>query len=233
MSNHLIVGMGQIGTALMSVLKEKYTVNGIERTDEVGQPYDVMHVTFPCKNVEEFKSEVRKYQKNWLIAGGLTIIHSTVPVGVCDELGVVHSPVRGIHPNLREGILTFSKFFGGKRAKEAADVFAELGINVVVSTRARDVEAMKLWDTTQYGVNISLMRRMHEWCEENDVNFDVAYTLANESYNAGYEALGHPEYKKYILKYMPGKVGGHCVIQNLALLKEPAEVVDFVLKKSS
>lgn len=232
--------MGQIGTALLQVLKEKYVVYGFDKNDltdpqiqQVGELFDVIHISFPCKNPIEFKEQVRNYQKQWLRMGGLTIVHSTVPVGTCDELGVVHSPVRGIHPNLKEGIMTFSKFFGGKRAKEAAQLFADLGIDVVVSDRARDVEAMKLWDTTQYGVNIALMRKIFDWCEKNDVNFDVAYSLANESYNEGYEKLGHPEYKKYVLMYMPGKIGGHCVIQNLSLLTGADEVVDFVLKKSS
>ena len=49
-------------------------------------------------------------------------------------------------------------------------------------------------------------------------DFDLIYTHANESYNKGYEKLGHPEYKKYILKHVDGKIGGHCVLQNCPFL---------------
>jgi hypothetical protein len=56
---------------------------------------------------------------------------------------------------------------------------------------------------------------------KNKVNFDLVYTDSCKTYNEGYEKLGHPEYKKYILKHMKGKIGGHCVLNNLKFLDSP------------
>ena len=56
----------------------------------------------------------------------------------------------------------------------------------------------------------------------------MVYTHANQSYNDGYNELGHPQYKKYILKHMEGKIGGHCVISNLDLLD--SDVSDIIKK---
>lgn len=233
MNNHLILGMGQIGTALHKVLRPTYSAYGYDRKfhddDEVKNVFDVLHVTFPYS--DKFVEEVKRYQKIFGKGRALTIIHSTVPVGTTEKIdNAVHSPVRGIHPQLEEGIRGFSKFFGGPRAEEAADLFRALGIFSKTTRDARNTEALKLWDTTQYGVNIALEKIIYEYCEERGLDFDFVYRQANESYNWGYEKMGHPEYKKYVLKHVPGKVGGHCVIQNLPLLNVP-EVSDFILKK--
>ena len=219
---HLVVGLGQIGSAIQEIVKG----DGLDLTSStpLRDSYDVLHVCIPFTST--FIESVEKYQKQF--SPTLTIIHSTVPIGTSEKVGAAHSPVRGIHPHLKEGIMTFEKFFGGKDAEQASEIFKELGIKTYVSKSARDTEAMKLWDTTIYGYNIALEKIIHKFCEEHEVNFDTVYTKANESYNEGYDRLGRPEYKKYILKHVDGKIGGHCVIPNLELLG--GEVAAFVKK---
>ena len=39
-------------------------------------------------------------------------------------------------------------------------------------------------------------------------------------YNEGYEKLGEPQFKKYVLEYMPGPTGGHCVNPNHKILED-------------
>ena len=234
-SSHLVLGVGQIGTALMKVLKPNYSVYGYDRKDQEdplsslaeGAVFDVLHVTFPYS--DNFVSEVKRYQKIFGNAHTLVIIHSTVKEGTTEQIdNAVHSPVRGIHPDLEGGIRTFVKFFGGMRSEEAADYFRALGLVCKTTQGPRNTEAMKLWDTTIYGVNIALEKRIWDYCEAHKLDFDIVYTLSCQSYNIGYEKLGHPEYKKYILTHIPGKIGGHCVIQNLSLLDDK-EITDFIL----
>lgn len=236
-SSHLVLGTGQIGSALLKVLKGTYTVYGLDKTDmekaefedSLGTCFDVLHISFPYS--DKFVDYVKKYQKMFGGAHTLVIIHSTVPMGTTEQIdNAVHSPVRGIHPNLEDGIRTFTKFFGGKRAEEAADYFRNIQPHIVCKTtlNPRNTERMKLWDTSIYGVNIALEKMIWDDCEENGLDFDVVYTLSSQSYNAGYEKLGHPEYKKYVLTHIPGKIGGHCVTQNLALLKNK-KITDFIL----
>jgi UDP-N-acetyl-D-mannosaminuronate dehydrogenase len=131
---------------------------------------------------------------------------------------VVHSPIRGVHPHLAKGIKTFVKYFGGKKAKEAAKVFERLGVKTKVFKDARTTEAIKLWDTSQYGRLIMLEKEIHQWCKENKIDFDAVYTQANKDYNTGYVALGRPEVVRPYLKHMPGPIGGHCVTPNSKLL---------------
>src|SRR5699024_5992355 len=82
----------------------------------------------------------------------LIVVQATVPVGPCHQHGWVHSPVRGRHPELREGVETFVKHFGGKRAGEAARIFRDAGVATMTHAQAADTEAGKIWELAQYGL---------------------------------------------------------------------------------
>lgn len=208
---HLVVGnKGQIGKALQSVLR----CDGIDKGDHLPVNYDVLHIAIPYSAT--FDNVVNLYREEY--NPKVVVIHSTVPVGTSFRLDAVHSPCRGIHPNLEDGIRTFVKFFGGKQAREAAEIFIHLGIPVRLTPLSDTTEAMKLWDTTIYGVNILLEKFIYKYCKENQLDFDVVYTEACRSYNEGYKALGKPEYSKYIISHQQGKLGGHCVSNNVQLI---------------
>lgn len=212
MKKHLVIGMGEIGTGLAEVLR----CGGIDKNDEVPKA-DIIHVCFPYS--DQFVELVQKYKHD--TGANLIVIHSTVPVGTTSKCGkeAVHSPVRGKHPHLAEGIKTFVKFFGGERAEEIATHFSTLGIETVTTEKPENTEAMKLWDTEIYREAILLNKRIHQYCEEHEIDFDIVYTLANKTYNEGYSKLGHPEFTKYVLKYVEGPIGGHCLEPNHFMLK--------------
>ena len=176
-----------------------------------------MHICIPYS--ENFIKQVKEYKETY--KPSVTVIHSTVPVGTSDKLGACHSPVRGIHPNLEEGVRTFVKYFGGKGSVDAAKEFFSRGVACMPNLKAIDTELLKLWDTTIYGLNIMIEKEVFEHCKKLGANFDVIYGHANQSYNEGYRELGHPEYQKYVLKHVDGPIGGHCVIPNLPLLDHP------------
>lgn len=210
---HLVIGGGEVGTALSEILK-CHIHDPFKNKNQTGV-FDVIHIAFPYSASGQFMKSVRKYQKEF--KPKITIIHSTVPVGTSRKLDAVHSPIRGVHPNLKKGIQTFVKYFGGKKAKEAAKIFSSLGIKVVTTEKQENTEAGKLWDTTQYGVNILLNREIFNWCKKNGVDFEVVYTQFNKTYNDGYSALNRKEVLRPFLRFMPGKIGGHCVVQNSSL----------------
>lgn len=223
---HLVVGMGEVGTAISNILKCKGhdPFNGVEAEGT----FDVLHVCFPCKSKRAFCKAIKSYEQQF--GTSLTVVHSTVPIGTCDSINVVHSPIRGLHPNLEQGILTFVKFFGGRDAEKAADIFRQLGITCITSPKAKNTEAMKLWDTLIYGLNILIEKEANKFCKDNSIDFDLVYTQANKSYNEGYSKLGRNEYSKYVLSHKDGPIGGHCVIPNAKLLK--TDLAKLLLKKN-
>src|SRR3972149_73322 len=106
---HLILGhRGEVGSALLKlfVSSAKEKVMGVdfkspETLSNIKESFDVVHVCIPYGN--DFISEVKRYSGK----AKLTIIHSTVPIGTSRSLGAVHSPIRGVHPNLFTSLQVF------------------------------------------------------------------------------------------------------------------------------
>lgn len=228
---HLVIGLGEIGSAIKTVLEEKYGkdhVFGIDYNEESPDRVDVIHICFGWS--PDFKNEVEKYKNLYLKDGCLTIIHATVPVGTSRSCGAVHSPVRGIHPHLVNGLKTFVKFFGGDRSEEASHIFDEIASSVVFVDKSETTEALKLWETTIYAWNIVIEKEIYDYCAQHDIDFNTVYTQANLTYNEGYEKLGYPHYKKFVLKHVCGEIGGHCLVPNAKLLNN--WIGDLILSKN-
>ncbi len=213
-SNHLVIGNGEVGSALRQVLKKTDVIDLNLRSVNANK-YDYLHICMPYKD-EKFIKIVQSYQKEF--QPKLTIIHSTVPIGTSRKCDAVHSPIRGVHPNLAQGIRTFVKYFGGEKAKQAADIFKKLGIKVKAYKESETTEAIKLWDTTQYGWMIMLEKEIYKWCQKNGLDFATIYQEANRDYNQGYVKLGRSEVVRPYLSHKDGPIGGHCVIPNAHLL---------------
>jgi hypothetical protein len=224
MADHLVAGLGEVGTAMFEVLSTEYDVDGVDPGRGINgcsAGAKVLHVCFG--HHDKFVDAVQMLQARF--KPELTIVHSTVPVGTTAKIpDAVHSPIRGVHPNLAAGIRLFPKHFGGPRAKEAAAFFRDLGIDFRTYDDSRITEALKLWDTTQYGWMIILEKEMHAWCEEIFGEkalevMDRIYRQANAEYNEVYRDLGRPEVARPMLKHQPGPIGGHCVMPNADLLE--------------
>src|SRR5690625_7627662 len=93
----------------------------------------------------------------------MVVVHSTVPVGTCDREGWVHSPIRGRHPDLEEGVARFTKHFGGHRSAEAASEWKRIGVDVESHPRAAAPEAGKLWELGEYGGQMRVEPAIQAW----------------------------------------------------------------------
>lgn len=220
----IIIGSGEVGTALGNVLKDydpffidikdtTYTTYSATIADEPA----ILHICFPYS--ETFIQDVLRYQEACTPAPLYTVIHSTVPVGTSRKCAAIHSPIRGIHPHLEEGIRTFVKFIGGEDASKVADYFRRAGLRVMLFDKTETTEAMKLLDTEYYREVIEFAHRAKRYCDYNGLNFHEVYTLANETYNEGYTRLGRPEFVRPVLQPIMTPIGGHCVTQNHNLIK--------------
>jgi len=212
-----ILGYGEIGKAISNFYKNP-KIKDLNRDDGFAG-IDILHVCIPwSENFEKIvKDNVKQFKPK------LVIIHSTVAPGTTKKIGrmAVHSPVRGVHPFLFKGVKTFVKYIGADDRKTGAYAqkhLQSLGIKTKLVFPSKNTEALKLWDTTQYGWMILLNKEIKNWCQKNKVDFDFIYKEGNISYNEGYKKLGRPEVARPYLQYMPGKIGGHCVIPNCKIL---------------
>jgi len=222
MQRSLIVGMGQIGSALKEILSKTYdwdNLAGFDRKGSFGdleKSFDIMHVCFPYDN--DFIEQVQIYQAKY--KPKYTVIHSTVKVGTCWQLNAISSPVLGIHPNLESGIKTFIKFLGGEQASEVADYFRRAGLKIYITEKSETTELMKILDTTFYGVCIEYTKDVKRQCEKYGVPFE-AWTLWTDNYNKGYKELGHQEFTRPNLVPIQTSIKGHCILPNTELLETP------------
>lgn len=217
----LIIGKGQIGTALGEVLKDYNPVFldfqldlHIATAEFVAKdPIDIMHICFTYS--DKFVQSVKNYQK--VFKPKHTVIHATVPVGTSRKCGAVHSPVTGIHPHLESGIRTFTKFLAGEGASEVADYFRRAGLKVYICDDPETTELGKLSQTTFYALMVEYVKDLKRQCKKLGVPFSEAYTLFSQNYNQGYEKLGYPEFKMPLLVPIMTEQGGHCTIPNCDL----------------
>jgi UDP-glucose 6-dehydrogenase len=216
--NTIIIGMGEVGRALRKVLSDyepQWADSGPAR--QAHGEYDIMHICFPYS--DNFVKYVKEYQEKYKPA--YTVIHSSVPVGTSSQCSATHSPIRGLHPHLESGIRTFPKFIGGQQASDVADYFRRAGLKVVLFDKSETTEAMKLFDTLYYGVCIEFAKEVKRYCDGNGLNFSDVYRLANMTYNDGYKELGHPEFVRPVLEPIMKVTGGHCVVENSAMIDTP------------
>jgi UDP-N-acetyl-D-mannosaminuronate dehydrogenase len=218
-----IIGYGEIGQALDDIyLANNYVplIKDLDRDDGLGG-VGVLNICIPY--TYDFVAQVSEYIDT--LKPGLTIIHSTVPPGTTRLIGknypaVCHSPVRGVHPNLAEGIQTFVKVFGGVCAVPASQHFInDLGIECEVYESSVSTEVAKLLDTSYYGVCIAWHDYAQKLCDAQGVDFDEAQTHYNMTYNNGYKELGKRNVVRPTLAPPQGSIGGHCIVPNAELLR--------------
>jgi len=229
-----IIGFGEIGSSLAKVYQEKEMVPMIRdlNVNTIHGNVDVLNICLPYG--KEFIHTVNGYIDEYLPK--ITIIHSTVPVGTTKNISrpCVHSPVRGIHPNLKEGIEKFVKFIGYNNDVDlelTKEHYSELGIEFYESENSDSTELAKLTSTTYYGLCIAWHGEMKKMCDEYNIDFDVIndWTL---TYNQGYYGMGMQHVVRPNLQPPDSFIGGHCVIPNTELLKEQfsSKALDLILE---
>jgi hypothetical protein len=227
-----ILGYGEIGNAIGKFYKNP-KIKDLKRDDGLAG-VEVLHVCIPWSDrfVEIVKKEISEIQPK------LTIIHSTVAPGTIKKIGgtTVHSPVRGVHPNLYKGIKTFVKYIGAddkKAALLAKKHLESLGIKTKVFYPSVTTEMGKILDTTYYGVVIAWHGEMKEICDKFGIDFDQTVTEFNTTYNEGYAKLGKKNVIRPVL-YPPqqGKPK-HCIVPNATILSKyyKTPIFELLLKK--
>ena len=211
----VVVGLGEVGRPLLELLGRRFDVVGIDvdtpwPDDDV--PVSVMHVCFPFE-IADFVGETVRYMERF--APRLTIIDSTVAVGstraVHERTGapVVHSPIRGKHTQMTAELLRYTKYVGGIdrfSAFEAAAHFESVGLTTKILASPEATELAKLTETTHFGLLIAWAQEVARYCDQVGVSYDEVVSFFEEI------DFFPP------VKYVPGVIGGHCVMPNIAIL---------------
>lgn len=212
MVSQLVIGNGEVGSALAEVLG--VPVRDIE---PVGIQADILHIAFGwTKRAEQDVADyVLEHHAHTVV------VHSTFPVDAFERnTKWLCSPVRGRHPNLAEGIRTFTKHLGGTwGVTDVKRIFEATGLTVRVHETAAELALAKLVELAQMGVEVAMEKEIYRLSQYYGVDFDSVYKVFGDSYNRGYRDLGEHRFIKPILDHIPGPLGGHCVAQNTPLIK--------------
>jgi len=252
-----ILGNGEIGSSLHKVYKlagftDIAIRDPLQGLDTSLSHCELLNVCIPFADYDKFVNIIKALE---LRDGCMVVIQSTIGCGCTDRLQAdlptlicVHSPVRGVHPNLTEGLLTFEKyiglsdmFFKNESIKNLLVLHTTSLKMKPVLCRAKESELAKVVSTTLYGMNIAAVTDVSKMCEDNGVDFSKVFTQWQTGYNTGYKALGKPDVCRPVLTPIPVNkngdrvIGGHCVLPNCMILKtqmREKNLSEFVLRYS-
>jgi UDP-N-acetyl-D-mannosaminuronate dehydrogenase len=210
----VVVGLGEVGRPLLKVLERVHRVEGVDLpARDVAGPVDLLHVCYPAE-IADFVGATAGYVKRY--HPEIVVIHSTVPVGTTRAVQavvpvtVVHSPVRGKHARMEEELVRYTKFIGTSDPGTAARVeryFQEAGMRTRSLESPEATELAKLTETTYLGLLIAFAQDVDRMARHVGVPYEAIASF--------YEEIGYLP----ATGFFPGIIGGHCVMENIALLK--------------
>lgn len=226
---NLILGGGEIGSAYAQILDDVAVVD-IDPAKCKGKPKKggILHVCL--RYTPDFEAIVRGAIADYK-PRALNVM-TTVPPGTTARfepaLPAAHSTTRGLHPNLRESILTITKHIGGKGAQEVAKVFHGV-LPYVLHDHSKTTELAHILSNFLYATEIMAAEEMDKLCRAYGVDYFEAVELYSKTHNDGYRKMGlHSKYRP-VLTPPHGRIGGHCV--KLAPTLIPADLHGPLMKR--
>jgi hypothetical protein len=212
----LVVGVGEVGSALANVLGREQRVERLDLEPRpIAAPVAVMHICFPFVNAQAFEAAVAGYVEQF--QPQLTIINSTVRPGTTTALAahcrqpMVFSPVRGKHAHMEADLLRYRKFVAATTPAAAAAAqahFAQSGMQTTRIERPQTLELAKLAETSYFGLLIAFAQELNRYAAQLEGDYAQAASFFEEI-----DFLPR-------CRYFPGFIGGHCVIPNLNLFQQ-------------
>ena len=87
--------------------------------------------------------------------------------------------MRGVHPNLYGGLMTFIKYIGGDdylSPKKVEEHFESIGVKSVILDSSKTTELLKILSTTYYGWNIYFTKYVSDECNKYGVDYNQVYS---------------------------------------------------------
>jgi len=232
----VVAGCGEIGKPIFQLCQGGFAqviaedpVHG--ESEEARYPVAALHVAIPGSLpnfVEIVDAYIKKYDP------GVVLINSSTVPGFTDTLveafgedKVVHTQVHGKHhgDRMRRDMLRYPKFVATRSDAafdKAREVFIAMGHppeNIRRLSSPLAGEMTKLLATTYFGYLIAWTQEVERLCDQSGVSYEdlMAFTeLQTDDFR--------------IDNKFPGVIGGHCVMPNIAILREsyPSPLWDFI-----
>ncbi len=210
----IVAGLGEVGGPLLKILSRTYRCTGVDMAPvEINEPCSVLHACYPF-NIPDFVGTTVAYIKKY--RPELTIVNSTLRVGTVRQIQdrvdtpVVYSPVRGKHAKMVEDMMHYQKFVAGftpASSEQAAQHLAKAGFRVATFRSPEVGELSKLLETTWLGILIGWAQDVERMAAECGASY--------EEVNAFIQEVGFLPSNVF-----PGRIGGHCVMPNIGLLRD-------------
>lgn len=227
----VVAGLGEIGLPILKLLSKSMTAIGYDIDEsrmniKKFHKYEntattFLHICIPFTD-RFFENAIDLYGK---FKPDCVVIHSTISPGTTRaiqsklKIPVIYSATRGVHKRMLYDLKRYTKFFAiepdAPRAKWAAKTYAAMLKKCKVKTKQMSnpitLELAKIVvDTSYYGWLITYAQLSNMIAIKHNVNYDEMWTFADEIH----KFLGNRP------KMFPGFIGGHCVVENLDLIKD-------------
>ena len=135
----------------------------------------------------------------------------------------MHSPVRGQHPKMQEGLKTYTKFIGWdtltqEKAGIVREYFEGAGMPSKLIAGTTTTELGKLLALCRYGINVAFTREQEQLCKKFDVDYTAAITLFETSRNEGLKKMDMEYLRQPVLYPFIDHIGGHCTVEDMQIL---------------
>ncbi len=224
----LVIGLGEIGNALYTILREKYGKkrvlgHDIKYNEDLPTGSDILHICIP--DCTDFVKIVNNYVK--ICKPKYTIIHSSVPVGTTAQIKgkSFHSPVRGKHPHMVQGLLKYPKYLSFDdadhyEATTLSNYFFSAGIECKIVPDTKVTELGKLLALSRYGVYLAFAKEQEAICEKHDVPYHKVVTDFEKTRTEGLKEIGDEQLIQPLLFPFDQYIGGHCTVEDMQILLE-------------
>jgi UDP-N-acetyl-D-mannosaminuronate dehydrogenase len=216
-STTIIIGLGEIGKPLFNLIAkaENEKTIGIDiQPIEISESVGIMHICIPFQLENGFVKTVTEYAKKY--KPEIVVVNSTVTPGtsksieMSSSIPTVYSPVRGKHARMETELLLYTKFIAGTN-KEAVKIvdkhFKHVGMKTKIISNPSALELSKLLETTYFGLLVSWAQEMDRFAKQ-----------VNGEYSEITPFFEEISYLPPVI-FQPGFIGGHCIMQNIKLLK--------------
>ena len=224
----VVIGLGEIGKPLFDHLQKAYpTARGVDlQPIAIDEPVGILHACYPftptCGFVETTVGYAEKYRPEILVVDSTVVPGTTREIERRTRIPTVYSPVRGKHVRMHADLLRYKKFVAGTDARAAARAaahFAGAGLVTATMETPEALELAKLCETTYFGLLIAWAQEMERFARRHRARY--------EEIPAFFEEIDYlPRHA-----FVPGYIGGHCVMPNIQLLKTQidSEMLDAIV----